>query len=124
MIFSIAGVDCSNYINRQKYDINQRDETESWTDANYRKHTTVIRRRISGTVVLLFQSETEYQFFLNVLDNSADDGYWPVDLYVANKHDIFTITARIDTEAVVRFTSRAYGSRPVLTEVTLSVEEQ
>lgn len=64
--YSTADVltDMTAYLDEQNFTVNQADEYQTWTDANWTDHQEHVRTRISGEAVLGFADEATYRAFL------------------------------------------------------------
>lgn len=122
-IFVIGNVDYSDYVNKRNYSANEVDETISWKDANSRIHTTVERTRVNAKIELCFTSEAEHETFLGDISHFCEDGYWDIGLYINNKHEFKVIKVRIDITSKAIFGNKIVDGRPVVSVVTLNIEE-
>lgn len=88
-MFIIAGHDYTNNLVVPDYKVNEEDVYEEWDDGNNITHRDVFRQRVSGSFVMFFASQIEFDDFFKVLnDNKQKGGYVPASLYVTNKNEL------------------------------------
>ena len=122
-LFEIGNFDVSEYVNKKTYTSNREDETIEWKDANSVIHTTVVRTRVKARIDLIFITEEIYASFLDMINDSCEDGYWDISLYVNNTHKLENITARIEFTTKPVFGNQLVYEKPVVNTVRLNIEE-
>lgn len=99
VFFKIGSNDLTSYVDKQNYAVNETDEFEEWKDGNWKTHRVTVRTRKSGTIVLGFNSISEFNTFVGLLTSQRDsNGYYPVTAYVNNTGITETFNAFIDTQ--------------------------
>ena len=126
MLFSLNGVDYTSYVREKGYNISENDVygNTAWVDANFVKHRNVVRTEITGSFTMLFESEAEYNSFLNNVENSKTAGHNPVTLYVNNTNKMKSTNAYLKIDSNVLRTTETYGREFAYASVTVTVEER
>ena len=94
---SSSSGDLSAFADIQNYDVNKADVYQDWTDGNWIEHREIVRTRISGTVTLGFQTATDWNAFIALLNSTRTaDGYFPVTVWVNNTGTSESIDAFLD----------------------------
>jgi len=95
-LFTIGSTDLTQYEVKDSHDVNRTDVYEAWTDGNWTEHR-VIRKHISGTVVLSFSRETDYSNFLSLMTSQRNaNGYYPIKVWCENTNTTETLNAFLD----------------------------
>lgn len=127
VIFKIGATDYTPKLIRQDYDVEVRDVTETWVDANYLTHNEVVRTRVSGTVRLLFQSPAEYNAFQTDLAAvRAADGTYTLDVRATNKESTASlehITATLTQAVAPTYGTPMYEYYPAAFTAVLTITE-
>lgn len=79
----INGTDLTSNIVVPTYKVESKSIYEEWTDANRVEHHDVIRSRVMGTFTLHFETESDYENFLNLINNNKTSG----DYLIATVYD-------------------------------------
>ena len=121
---SASYFDFTNAVNWQNYSVNAEEIVKTWTDANGKVHKNVIRSRVTGTVEVGFETakSSNLWFFLDTLAGYRNnDGTYTVQLYVANKDEVISLSVFIDVDGgASRYDFR---NNRYFKVYTLSVEE-
>ena len=127
-LFYVDDVDFSDAVNTRDYKVNWEDEVETWTDANRKTHGTVIRKRISGTLQLLFTSHTQYNYFVDCMTAAkTPEGKYYIGVHVNNEATstmIHKFYAFVDFSTKVVYATKAFHRLPVVAQVDLKIEEE
>lgn len=125
-MLTIAQFNCDNYLDTRTYSAQQKPEYGNvWTDAWFKNHKDIVRKRISAQATLTFPNITSYQSFVSAINDAIDDnGYVGVELYVDTLGHQITIWAYVTYDAKTVFTTPAYGRVPAVTQVTVKIEER
>ena len=92
MIFAINEKDYTKYLQDDSYNVVQVDIGDSWTDANFKKHSNHVLK-IQGSFEMAFVSDEEYSTFLYDVESSKNsEGYVVCELHILN----LNITKQID----------------------------
>lgn len=114
--------DLINYVNEQDYTINQVEEFQTWTDANWIDYRDFVRTRIEGTVTLGFSNEATYQSVLAALRSAVRaNGTIKLYAYVNNMQTSQAFFAFVDIVGAGKWDR--HNSRQWQT-LTLSVRER
>ena len=126
-MFEINGVSYDNYIVENKYSVNDTEEyggTE-YRDGWWKKHRTVVRHVINGSVTLAFPNANAYNNFVDHMQaNMEAEGAYGVELYVNNLNQIKSIWAYLTVTTKTAITTREYDHAPVFFSVTIKIEER
>ena len=94
ILFKIDSTDLTAWEDKEQHSVNQEEVYASWTDGNYIDHREVVRTRISGSVVLKFKKESDFNTFKALLTSARSvNGYYPVTVWVSNLQTSETINA-------------------------------
>lgn len=100
MVFKIGDKDYSDKVLMDTYDMNQIDIFTSWEDANGITHRDVYRKKIKGQFDMKISKLSEYQEFLNDVQN-----YRNVDNYVSCVLAVNNLDAEnIQAECFIEYT--------------------
>lgn len=126
MLFSLNGIDYTKFVMEKQYNIKQEDVygNTAWVDANYVKHRSVVRTEVSGSFVLQFDKEDEYDEFLGHVESSKTAGHNPITIYVNNTNKLKSIEAYLTIDSNVLKTTEAFGREFAFASVTVMVEER
>ena len=126
-MFKINGKSYDAYIVQNKYSVNEDDEyggTE-YRDGWWKRHRTVVRHSVNGTITLAFPSAALYNSFVDDMQNGKDvENAYTVELYVNNLNQIKTIQAYLKPTTKTAIATREYNLAPVFFSVTIKVEER
>lgn len=88
-LFKMGAYDLTEHIVVPTYKVNDLPEYEEWKDANYTIHREIVRTKIQGSFTVKFSSLSEYEEFLQAVENNTvDDGSTSATVYSHNKvHD-------------------------------------
>lgn len=87
MVFKIGNNDYSAKVLMDTYNVNQIDIYTEWEDANGTKHRDVYRKRIQGSFDMQIANITEYQAFIDDIQNNMTNGsFVPCLICVNNKN--------------------------------------
>lgn len=100
MVFKIGDKDYSDKVLMDTYDMNQIDIFTSWEDANGITHRDVYRKKIKGQFDMKISKLSEYQEFLNDVQNCRN-----VDNYVSCVLAVNNLDAEnIQAECFIEYT--------------------
>lgn len=126
-MFEINGVSYDNYIVEKKYSVNDTEEyggTE-YRDGWWKRHRTIVRHSISGSVTLAFPNANAYNNFVDHMQaNGSEDNAYGVELYVNNLNQTKTIWAYLTVTTRTAIATREYSYAPVFFNVTIKIEER
>ena len=126
-MFKINGVSYDAYIVQKKYSVNEVAEyggTE-YRDGWWKRHRTVVRHSIEGSVTLAFPSATLYNAFVEHMQNNMEiEGAYSVELYVNNLNQTKSIWAYLTPTTKTAIATREYDYAPVFFNVTIKIEER
>lgn len=99
-LFVIDEIDYTSFIKVPSYKVNALEVYEEWTDANRVTHRDVIRQRVAGGFTMIFDNQTDYLNFLNVIDTkkSVGDGHITGTFYVNNKNVAISVDVFVTCE--------------------------
>lgn len=121
-LFSMGGVNYSTHILNNSYKVNEVDEFEEWTDANYVKHRYAGRTKVKGSFEMQFLKKSEYEAFISALStNRLTGGTYIASLFVNNKNEVASITCFITFEAGLEQQSNLQLTTP---KFKVTVEQQ
>lgn len=84
-LFRIGTSNFTSYIKVPDYKVNMKDVYKEWTDAAGLDHRKLVRRRVSGTFKMYFDTAEEFKNFFRTLEESREgDGTIAVSLYLNN----------------------------------------
>lgn len=125
-MFTIDGLNCDEYIVEKKYTVLDSPEfggTE-YQDGWWKKHRTIVRNRVTGTVTLAM-SATDYSSFVShIQSHEGVEGDHAISLFVNNLNAQKSITAYVKITANVAISTKAFGQDPVFFSVKLAIEER
>lgn len=119
-LLTINGVDyTANVGNRQnKYNFNRKNVQNNWVDGDYKIHTDVPRKKITGSVVLTFKGREALQAFAANIQDTDN----AIIAYVDNLGDMVTFTA--DIEYTAKSTWLADASEVAFITCSVTIEEK
>lgn len=122
----IDGLNCDDYIVTEKYSVFEQPEfggTE-YIDAWWKRHRTVVRNRVTGTVSLAMSASAYNTFITTLQANEGVEGDHSVTLFINNLNTTKTITAYIKVEGKVAISTKNFGQSPVFFNAKLKIEER
>ena len=129
-LFWIGGTIFDSNVITQAYNMNQVEEYGSteYVDGWWKKHRTIARTRISGTVRLGFTA-SEFDDFLSLMESARDaEGGYTVHAFVVNLNDFKEFNAYINTTAKAAIPLKDFNTASVTDaayyNVDLTVEER
>jgi len=76
IFFKVGSTDFSSAVDIRNFDVNNVEVAESWTDANWIEHRTVVRTRVEGRVVLGYASATDFATAVSTISTAlSTNGY-------------------------------------------------
>ena len=119
-ILTINGVDYTANIRdrNRKYNFNRKRVSTNWVDGDYKIHTDVPRKKISGSTTLTFAGREAFQSFITNIQDTNN----AVIAYVDNIGDTAEFVADIEVEA--KSTWLADNSEVAFVVCTVEVEEK
>ena len=84
-LFVVNGVDLTTHIVAPTYIMNELNVYEEWTDANKVNHRDVIRTRVTGSFDVYIDNETDFNTFVNMIENKSGGDYITATVYINNK---------------------------------------
>lgn len=88
MVFKIGNNDYSSKVLMDTYNVNQIDVYTEWEDANGTTHRDIYRTRIEGSFDMQISKISEYQAFIQDIDNMRNTGgYIPCYVCVNNRNE-------------------------------------
>lgn len=97
-LFVVDGKDFTHHITVPSYKVNEEQEYEKWTDADYKQHREITRKKISGSFKVLYDVIEELDDFFDTIENlktESDDGSIEMSVYINNLHMVKVITGFI-----------------------------
>jgi hypothetical protein len=126
-MFELNGINYDDYIVMKKYKMNRTPEyggTE-YRDGWWKRHRTIVRYSINGSVTLAFPNAETYNDFIdNVAGSMGPDGDYLIKVYVQETNSVEEIRAFLTPTARTAIATKPYGYAPVFFNVTLKVEER
>ena len=88
MLFNVNGKDYTRRIISGSYGVNSYDQYKEWTDANYDTHRHVFRSQVTGSFLMYFGRESEYNAFLEDMRTvKNNDGSFTISVACNNTND-------------------------------------
>lgn len=126
-MFVLNGTNYDDYVVIKKYKMNRTPEyggTE-YRDGWWKRHRSVVRYSINGSVTLAFPTADAYNDFVdNVRDSMGPDGDYLLDVYVQELNEVQRIHAYLTPTTKTAIAVKEYDYAPVFFNVTLKVEER
>lgn len=123
--FRINGVNYSQYVVIPKYKMQRVAEyggTE-YRDGWWKRHRSIVRYSISGTVTLAFPTAALYNAFVDVIeDGVGEEGDYTIVAYVNNTNGVNVFKGYLTPTTKTAITP--IGLNPAYFAVTLKVEER
>ena len=122
--FKINGVDYSQYVVIPKYKMNRAAEyggTE-YRDGWWKRHRSIVRYSVSGTVVLAFPNATLYNNFVDNVQNVGDEGDYTIVAYINNTNENYSFSGYLTP--TTKTAIKPADLNPAFFAVTLKVEER
>ena len=123
-LLKVNNVDFTSYVVQKSYAVQKNDEFSKWTDGNWNVHREVTRQRITGSFTMTFTTEAEFDAFKSALDTVKTNGYYPIQLYVNTTKTLESINAFVDYTIQHVWTNAAYGQKPEVAAVSVSVTQR
>lgn len=96
-LFKINTTDLTKYEDATQHDVNRADIWAEWTDGNWVTHRIIGRTRVSGTVVLNFSRQADFNTFISLLSSERNaNGYYPISVYCSNTGTTESVDAFLD----------------------------
>lgn len=122
--FKINGVDYSQYVVIPKYKMNRAAEyggTE-YRDGWWKRHRSIVRYSVSGTVVLAFPTAALYNNFVDNVQNVGDEGDYTIVAYINNTNENYSFSGYLTP--TTKTAIKPADLDPAFFAVTLKVEER
>lgn len=120
-LFVINNTDLSNSILEGSYNINEHDESKTWTDGDYIEHRYGGRKRVEGSFSFRFLNVSQFNAFVDLMAAQKQTGdYYIVTLRVNNINTTKTINAFISYDAGLNQRSNLQLDIP---EIKINVRE-
>lgn len=116
MIFKIAGVDFSEFIQDGTYECMHDPDIASWEDANFKTHFLRQSNRIAGTVTLGMASKENETFkgMIRIIKSATIDMLTPLTVYVMDDDETKTINAKLSINSIkIRELDNGYATAVV-----------
>lgn len=98
-LFIVNGVDLTHNITVPSYKVNEFSVSSEWNDANEVRHKDVIRKRVKGSFTVMFDNITDYNNFLQLIDENTTSGdYIIATVFLNNKNRVVTRNFFIDMD--------------------------
>lgn len=125
-LFVVGAVDYTDKVKQNEYDVHSDDVVDTWVDGNYRTRTSVIRKRVTGSVKLLMKKAEYNQFITDmetarIVSNMYSIGVHPNN--VTTGTGLVTIQALCTVSAEVAYGTPSYSFQPAAMFVTVVFEE-
>ena len=126
MLLTIDGYNYDNYIVESTYSINDKPEYggTAYTDGWWKKHRTVVRNTVSGTVTLAMLPSDYNAFVSRLQGGEGVEGDHRVGLYVNNQNEFRTIRAYISVTSRVAIATKQFNNSKVFFNADLTIEER
>jgi hypothetical protein len=125
-MLTIDNISWDDYIVTTSYQINSVPEYSGtdYLDGWWKKHRTVVRRRVMGTVTLAM-APSAYNGFVEALKmGESDEGDHDVTIYITNEDKERSIKAYIDVEGKAAIATPAFYRQKVFFNAVLTIEER
>ncbi len=123
--FKINNIDYSQYVVVKKYKMQRAavyGGTE-YTDGWWKKHRSIVRYAVSGTVTLAFPTAALYNAFVDHMQNSiGNEGDYTIKAYINNTNNNYEFEGYLTPTTKTAITP--IGLNPAFFSVTLKVEER
>lgn len=127
ILLKINGIDYSQYVVTRKHNVQSVAEyggTE-YRDGWWKRHRTVVRHSVTGTVTLAFPNETLYNAFVEHMQSNMEaEGAYGVHVYVNNLNEVASIWAYLTPTTRTAIATKEYDYAPAHFSVTLKIEER
>lgn len=122
--FKINNTDYSQYVVIKKYNMQRSADYggTQYIDGWWKKHRSIVRHSISGTVTLAFPTVALYNSFVSDVQSVDDDGVYDIVAYVNNLDSNETFEGYLTPTTRTAITP--IGLNPAFFAVTLKVEER
>lgn len=123
VIFKLGTTDWSWCVVAENYNVNYENVYNEWTDGGQVKHRDVIRRRLQGTFLMYFPTESDLQDFISNLNMIERENHTYLVYLKNNNDDIEDLTSTymfIDYKPVRR---RSPSGEDVFDTIEVTVEE-
>lgn len=125
-MITIDNFDCDDYIVEKSYSVTESPEfggTE-YKDAWWKKHRTVVRNRVAGTVGLAMTASAYSAFITHLQEHEGVEGDHSITLFVNNLNTTKTITAYVTVTSKVAIATKNFDHAPAFFSVKLKIEER
>ena len=96
-----------------------------YRDGWWKRHRTIVRYSINGSVTLAFPNANAYNDFVdNMNESMGADGDYLLDVYVQETNTVERIKAYLTPTTKTAIATKPYNYAPVFFNVTLKVEER
>lgn len=122
--FTINGTDYSRYVVIPKYKMQQSPVYGGkYLDGWWKEHRDIVRYNITGSVTLAFKNATEYNDFVDHMQNVQGlEGDYTINAYVNNLNNNCEFQAYLTPTTKTAITP--IGLNPAYFAVTIKVEER
>lgn len=98
-LFKIGSTDLTKWEDTTQHKVNREDVYTSWIDGNWTEHREIVRTKVTGSVTLGFERETDFSSFMSVLSSSRNvNGYYAITVWCNNTNSSVPINAFLDIE--------------------------
>lgn len=126
MLIAIDNWACDDYIAAGSYNMSEAPEYggTDYVDGWWRKHRTVVRKRVAGTVTLALNPYTYTQLIDHLKSHESAEGSHSVLLYVSNANEMRTVDAYVTLSTTPAIATKAFNYQKVFFSVVLTIEER
>lgn len=126
MLLMIDGYNYDDYVVENTYEVNDRPEYggTSYTDGWCKKHRTVVRTIVGGTVTLAMPPSAYNAFVGRLKTNAGVEGDHEVRLFINNQNELRTITAYVDVVGRVAIATKQFNNQKVFFNAIVTIEER
>ena len=101
MTFTVGSTDYSDHVIAGTYNVNNKPQYRTWTDADYHTRKIKLRDQIVGSFDMFFRTQAEYEDFMDdIATATGTDNAVSISLTVNNTSEQANINAFIDYELV------------------------
>lgn len=121
-MFKINGVDYSDFVVAESYQVQSNDIYKSWIDANEKEHRCVTRTRVSGSFKMFFNNAENYSAFMSALKNCKNnDTSYPITVFDNYENQLVSISAFLSFTTVRSLSDSRTDKFDVMTVNVLEV---
>lgn len=126
MLLMIDGYSYDDYIVENTYEVNDRPEYggTSYTDGWWKKHRTVVRTIVGGSVTLAMPPRAYNTFVRRLQANAGVEGDHEVRLFINSQNEDRTITAYVDVVGRVAIATKQFNNEKVFFNAIVTIEER